>query len=145
MQVRKGEPGMGNVSVDKKMELLQQIRSRNQRDNYDMFRREKTLYGRTSAKNREAAGFGRDLYGKGPDRELYDNPYGEDEEPAFSTFSLRVFLAAAAFALLILSDKTGSKLLGLSAETCFNAIGADYEESIAAWAEENLIGSQAQP
>lgn len=122
---------MRNATVEKKMELMQQIRSRYQKDRYDMFRREKILYGRTSARGEE---------------EFYENQYDEGNvEPSFSTLSLRIFLAAAAFALLVLSDRTGSDILGLSAEKCFDAIGADYESSITAWAEENLTDSPAQP
>lgn len=110
---------MANLTVKKKLEMMQQIRSRNQKNKYDMFHREKILYGRTS-----------------PIRYGADDVYEEGEAERFSTFSLRLLLAAAAFALLVLSDRTGAGILGLTARECFAAISRDYESSIAAWADD---------
>lgn len=113
---------MSDFTVKKKLELMQQIRSRYQRDRYDMSSREKILYGRTTPIKEE--NYSDSAYA-----------YEEEEEAPASTFPLRLFLAAAAFALLILSDRTGRDILGVSASKCFEAISADYESSIAAWTD----------
>lgn len=115
------EIGMSNISVEKKLELLQQIRSRNQRDRYDMFHRENLLYGRTRTALPE------DL----EDMEDYD---GEDGE-RFQSFPLRVLLALGLFLMIIVCDMSGRSFLGMQVNQCFQAIAQDYESSISAWVD----------
>lgn len=113
---------MSNFTVDKKMELMRQIRSRYQKDRNDLFRREQLLYGKTSFYPAEEIGM----------REMTDL---EDEGEPIQTFPLRVLLAVALFLLIIICDMSGKSFLGIRAEQCFSAISADYEDSITTWVE----------
>ena len=105
---------MGNFTVDKKVELMRQIRSRYQKDRNDLFRREQLLYGRTSVYPLEETDM-LELEGEG--------------EPV-QTFPLRSLLAVALFLLIIICDMSGRSFFGIRAEQCFSAISADYENSI---------------
>ncbi len=110
---------MSNISAEKKLELLRQIRSRNQRDRYDMFHREHLLYGTSkyTPENYE------DL-----------DEYGEAEEE-FQSFPLRALLALGLFLLIIVCDMSGRTFLGIQASQCFSAISESYESSISAWVD----------
>ncbi|MDE6014572.1 MAG: hypothetical protein K2H41_02560 [Acetatifactor sp.] len=110
---------MSNFTVNKKMELMRQIRSRYQKDRSDLFRREQLLYGRTSVYPWEEIGMN-DL---------------EDEGEPIQTFPLRALLAIVLVLLIIICDMSGKSFLGIRADQCFSAISEDYESSIAAWAE----------
>ena len=112
---------MSNISVEKKLELLQQIRSRNQRDRYDMFHRENLVYGRTRTVLPE------DM----DELEEFEGEYGE----RFQSFPLRVLLALGLFLMIIVCDMSGRSFLGIQVNQCFNAIAADYESSISAWVD----------
>lgn len=109
---------MGNFTVDKKVELMRQIRSRYQKDRNDLFRREQLLYGRTSVYPLE-------------ENEMTDLDEGEPVQ----TFPLRSLLAVALFLLIIICDMSGRSFFGIRAEQCFSAISADYESSITTWVE----------
>ena len=111
---------MSDIPVTKKLELIKQIRSRYQRDRYDMFHREKLLYGRTTPIPEE-------------NDEFVEEDVGEEE--GFSTFPLRVLIAAGLFVMIVLCDMSGKSFLGLKASQCFSAISADYESDIAKWAD----------
>lgn len=113
---------MSNFTVDKKLELMRQIRSRYQKDRSDMFRREQLLYGRTSVYPSDEIGM----------REMDEL---EDEGEPIQTFPLRILLAVALFLLIIICDMSGKSFLGIRAEQCFYAISADYEKSITTWVE----------
>ena len=113
--------GMSNISVEKKLELLQQIRSRNQRDRYDMFHRENLVYGRTRTF----------LPDDMEDMEEFDGEYGE----RFQSFPLRVLLALGLFLMIIVCDMSGRSFLGIQMNQCFSAIAEDYESSISAWVD----------
>ena len=119
--MERDEIGMSNISVEKKLELLQQIRSRNQRDRYDMFHRENLVYGRTRTVLPE------DM----DELEEFEGEYGE----RFQSFPLRVLLALGLFLMIIVCDMSGRSFLGIQVNQCFNAIAADYESSISAWVD----------
>lgn len=110
---------MSDISVEKKLELLRQIRNRNQKDRYDMFHREHLLYGTSkyTPENYE------DL-----------DEYGEPEE-GFQSFPLRALLALGLFLLIIVCDMSGKTFLGIQPVQCFAAISKDYESSISAWVD----------
>ncbi len=106
---------MSEITVDKKLELMHQIRSRNERDRMDMSRREMIVYG--ASKEAE------------PEEEL-------------STFPVRILLSVALFLLIVVCDLSGKSILGINAAQCFQVIGQDYESSITAWvdaASESLV------
>lgn len=113
---------MGNFTVDKKLELMRQIRSRYQQNRYDMFHRERLLYGKSAAF---------------PEKAYPEDPYPEDAEDAetYHTFSLRILLALGLFLLIIICDLSGRSFFGIQASQCFSAISADYENSIDAWVD----------
>lgn len=93
-------------TIDKKLELLEQVRSRYDHDQSDLARREWILYGNMP----EAA--------QAP------------EEQPFSSFSLRLLLAVGLFLLLIICDLSGKNFFGFTTAQCFQAISQDYESSI---------------
>lgn len=113
---------MSNFTVDKKIELMRQIRSRYQKDRSDLFRREQLLYGKTS-------------FYPSADSSLGEMMDLEDEGEPIQTFPLRVLLAAALFLLIIICDISDKSFLGIRSQQCFSAISTDYENSIAAWVE----------
>lgn len=116
---------MSDVTMDQKLRLVQQVRSRYQENQYDMSNRERILYGKTSLPNGEYDYSYRDMY-------------GEPTEPAggyISFFKLRVWAAIFFLAVVILMDKSGMKVAGITTEEIFRAISADYEEKIEEWVE----------
>lgn len=121
---------MSDISVTKKLELIKQIRSRYQQDRYDMFHRERLLYGRTTPIPAE-------------DDELMEADAGEEE--SFSTLPLRVLVAVGLFVMIILCDMSGKSFLGIQASQCFSAISADYESSITQWADAASNASGQNP
>ncbi len=110
---------MGNFTVDKKLELMRQIRSRYQQNRYDMFHRERLLYGRSNMTFSEE---------ETPDDLM------EDTEP-YNSFPLRILLALGLFLLIIICDLSGRSIFGIQPSQCFSAISADYESSINAWVD----------
>lgn len=111
---------MYDATVEQKLQLLRQVRSRYQENQYDMSNRERILYGRT---------------GFTPEREY---PY-EDEMPLgeapFSFFRLRFLIAALLLAAVIIMDKNGTNLAGITSEKIFEMISADYGEQVEEWVE----------
>ncbi len=112
---------MSDITVEKKLELMRQIRDRYQQDRYDMFHRERVIYGRTTPIPSE----------REDPLEDYDEPEGE----SFQTFPLRVLLALGLFLLIIVCDMSGKSFMGIQAGQCFSVISADYESSISAWVD----------
>ena len=111
---------MSDIPVTKKLELIKQIRSRYQQDRYDMFHRERLIYGRTTPISAE-------------NDEFVEADAGGEE--SFSTLPLRVLVAVGLFVMIVLCDMSGKSFLGIQSSQCFSAISEDYESSIAAWAE----------
>lgn len=131
-----------HFGIEKKLELMQQVRSRYDRDQNDMIRREMLLYGKTG----NTRTMGTDPYG-----DQIENPFmsqmqqtspAQEEQP-FSTFTLRILLSAGLFLLLIICDISGKNFFGLPPAECFQAISKDYESSITQWvnAASNFTGS----
>lgn len=121
---------MSEITVEKKLELMRQIRSRNERDRFDMSRREQIVYGKSMGTMAQSL----------PQTTFMDD---EDyEEQGLPTFPLRALLSVALFLLIIICDLSGKSFLGINANQCFAAISKDYESSITAWvdaASENSI------
>lgn len=109
---------MSDVSTEKRLRLLKQIRSRYIENQYDLSNREKILYGRSS----------RSVDGLETPKEEGMEP----ENPVF--FRLRLALAAGLLGLVIFMDVNGISVAGITAERIFQAISADFEEAIEAWA-----------
>lgn len=117
---------MSDVTTEKKLQLVQQVRSRYHEDQYDMSNRERLLYGRTSVTPEKL--------GYTDYKEPYDGAMPSSGEP-FTFFRLRVLLALFLAAAVIVMDTNQMNVAGITAEKIFQAISADYEEKIEAWVE----------
>lgn len=103
---------MSDVTMEKRLRLVKQIRSRYNEDLHDLSDREMILYGRSSrtAEN--------------------DGAYEQDipREGQISFFRVRLVIAVILFLTVILMDSNGTAVAGITAEEIFRAISADYEE-----------------
>ncbi len=131
---------MSEITTEQKLRLVQQVRSRYNEDQYDLSNRERLLYGRTgpnadsrerydpdSAAERQSMRY--EAYGDG-----YGNSLPSGENP-FSFFRLRFLLAALLLAAVIVMDKNGIDVAGITSEKIYEMISADYEEKIELWVE----------
>ena len=117
---------MRKFSVDQKLKLVEQIRSRYNRNQYDLSNRERILYGKTSGKNY--------YYPKGERQGTELPPDGlPDDVPLFSTFQLRMLVALLLAIGIILLDRSGGSIAGLSTGQIFDTISASYEDDLDAW------------
>lgn len=121
-----------HFGIEKKLELMQQVRSRYDRDQNDMIHREMLLYGKTG----NVRTIGADPYSDQMENhymsQMQQTSPAQDEQP-FSTFTLRVLLSAGLFLLLIICDISNKNFFGIPATQCFQAISKDYESSITQW------------
>ncbi len=110
---------MSDVTVEQKLEMVKQLRSRYHEDQYDMGNRERILYGRTSPRAEEGIG-----------------DYGlEEAPPRPSTLKLRFLIAVMLFAAVAAMKANGFQVAGITAEKIFEAISTDYEDKIVEWVE----------
>lgn len=121
---------MRKFSVDQKLRLVEQIHSRYNRNQYDLSNRERILYGRTSEKSYFYKN------GEGPMPDAADGL--PDDTPELNTFQIRLLAALVLAVGLILLDKNGGSIAGLSAGQIFDTISADYEDDLDAWLEAGL-------
>lgn len=122
---------MSDTTVEQKMQLVRQVRSRYHENLYDMSNRERILYGRTSVTPEKMGYDGRyeDL--------KYGDSYGGVSQPAERSASFKVRLWVALFLALglIYMDKNNLNVAGITTEKVFEVISADYEEVIETWVE----------
>lgn len=114
---------MNDTTMEQKLQLVQQVRSRYQEDQFDLSNRERILYGRTSMM---------------PDRASYSDPYREGqipEEQMPSSFRIRLFLAVFLVLTVIIMDKNDMELAGITSEKIYEVISADYEDVLETWVE----------
>lgn len=110
---------MSEITIEKKLELMRQIRSKNERDRFDMSRREQIIYGKSME----------------PVSRTPYLPEEFDEEEALPTFPLRALVAVALFLSIIICDMSGKSFMGMQTTECFETIAVDYESSISAWVD----------
>ena len=117
---------MSDFSVEKKLELVNQVRSTYHQNQSDLMNREMLLYGRTYPKKEEAT----IEYDR--QREYYNHTHQESEEGIFrdGTAKIRWMLAAVFLMTVILFDRNGKCIAGISMERVFAMIETDYEESV---------------
>ncbi len=115
---------MRKFTVDQKLKLVEQVRSRYNRNLYDLAGRERILYGKTSERNYQM-----------PPEEL------SDDAPVFNTFQLRLLAALLLAVGVILLDRSGGSIAGISPGQIFDAISVSYEEDLNAY----FSGLQALP
>ncbi len=105
---------MGNYTMEQKLRLVNQVRSRYDQDQSDLLRREQLLYGKTSNRT-----FDLEPEGAFPEAET-ENPAG------VSFFRLRLLAALVVFVLILTLDRNGKDLFGMSTEQIFQSIAKDY-------------------
>ncbi len=110
---------MKGMDTERKLELIQQVRSRYSEDQYDLGRRERILYGRESVRPAE--------HRQGGDA------YGQEDMP--SSFRLRVLLAVLLFAAVVVMDNGRVSLFGITPQKIYQVISTDYEDQLEQWVE----------
>lgn len=105
---------MSDISVDQKLQLIEQVRSQYHKDQYDLSHREQILYGRTSQDS------------------------GSEELPARGSLRLRVAAALVLLVLVILMDQKEETIMGITTAEIFHTIENDYLAQM----EEMLNGIQ---
>ncbi len=111
---------MSDITTEKKLELIEQVRSQYNKNRYDMSNREKILYGRTSF----------------PRFSGEDKPAAsENQASSVSFFRLRMLLALAMLAGVILCHQSGIKIAGITMEQFFQVISADYYADVTEFVE----------
>lgn len=114
--------------LEKKLQLVRQVRSRYSEDQYDLSNRERLLYGKTDLPGREAvspyadAGYSDDWR------------YAEPEESP-SSIKLRFLLAVLLFGAVVFLDQSHTPSGRITAEKIYSAISADYEDQLKDWVE----------
>lgn len=109
---------MKDVTTERKLQLIRQIRSRYKEDRYDMGNRERILYGRESVRPWEE-----------------NEDASEWEQMPQSSFRLRILLAVLLFAAVVAIDTNGTSLWGITSEKVYQIISEDYEDKIEEWVE----------
>lgn len=126
---------MDNISIEQKLELVKQIRSKYNKNISDMSQRERVLYGRTSYSSKEevkgASMVDRSWY--------YEEPAEEATVEDFSFGRVRFFIAVILLIGVIILDLSGKTLMGVSMDKIFAVISQDYEEEIAAWVSQATV------
>ncbi len=120
---------MSNVSTEQRLRLVQQVRSRYNENRYDMYNRERILYGRASYPEELEPGDPA-VSGMGP----------MDPSMPVSTFRLRLLLAVLLFAAVVAMDINQIDVSGVTAEKIIEAISMDYEDKIDEWVAAFSLG-----
>lgn len=142
---------MGNTTFDKKLALIQQVRSSYDRNQFDLSHRERILYGKTAPRSRTQGGYYDARYrdggyynaanpnaayrGRGyrsaasyPDAAYQD--FDREGDLGFSFLKLRFLLAAILLAAIILLDRKGATFAGITTSEVFSVIAKDYTAEI---------------
>ena len=106
---------MANISVEQKLTLLNQLRSRYDNNQADLMRREQILYGRTSP-----------VRSADPNNSRLEDGVSDDTIPVRGTFRLRLLIAAILAVLLIISDRNKTDFLGVSTSQIYTILEKDY-------------------
>lgn len=119
---------MDDITMEKRLELVQQVRSQYHQNQYDLSNRERILYGRTSRKSsaeRDAAS---------PDMALSDSKTPEGAGTSGS-LRLRAVLAGALVLAVILADRFGLRPAGMEMNQIFQLLSEDYQENVEEFVE----------
>lgn len=119
---------MSDITVEQKLELMRQIRARNEQNRFDMARREQILYGKTELRPYPEASIPLS-WSNASTTDL------EEEQEEVQTFPLRILLSLGLFLMIIISDISGERFLGIQAKECFEVLAQDYESSITEWVD----------
>ncbi len=115
---------MSDIPVEKRLELVHQVRSQYHKNQSDLMTREQILYGRSTY--RENAG-----------RDTSQYQETTEEEGIFkdNTFGIRMALAGILLLTFILLDKTGKGFAGMTTDELAQTIASDYGTIVDTWAE----------
>ncbi len=110
---------MSDITTEKKLELIEQVRSQYNKNRYDMSNREKILYGRASF----------------PEASREDSLAAGNPPSTVSFFKLRLLLALVMFVGVIACHQSGIKIAGITMEQFFQVISADYYADVTEFVE----------
>ncbi len=131
---------MDNTTFDKKLALIQQVRSSYDRNQFDLSHRERILYGKTAPRSRAQSGYCDTRHSNARYRDMgyrdaaypyaaYQDSEGEGDF-GFSFLKLRFLLAAILLVALILLDQKGGTFAGITTKEVFSTIAKDYTAEI---------------
>lgn len=109
---------MSDIPIERKLQLVSQLRSQYHKNRYDMANREQILYGRSSLSPEER------LQEYDASYDTYD--FERENVSHSSSFKLRLVLAVFLLGGIILLDKNGIKIAGTDMQQVFRAISVDY-------------------
>jgi hypothetical protein len=105
---------MSDITLDQKLQLVHQVRSQYDRNQYDLQNRERILYGKEAAYP-------------------HDMEFGEDGEITaplrFSTFKLRLLVAVVLLFGIVILDKNGIAIFGVSAQEILRYLNEDFSQT----------------
>ena len=131
-----------NTTIEKKLQLVKQIRSQYNQNQYDLSNREQILYGRTSYKT-PSLSRGDTFHDITHGDEASSINGTEDTTLASGSLKVRSMLAVMLVVFAILFDLLGVAPGGVKMQQVFNAIAADYQENMTAFVdavtEENIL------
>lgn len=110
---------MSDTTMEQKLQLVQQVRSRYNENQYDMYNRERILCGESLHRS---------------------NRLGDDIEKTemigrVSFFKVRFLFALLFFLTIVVMDTNNIKVAGITVERIYQVISADYEEKLEVWME----------
>lgn len=124
---------MNDMTVEQKLQLVRQVRSRYHENQFDMSNRERILYGKTAIAPEKA--LYEDSYDRGLEGRFTPQGTAQLGDAPFSFFGIRLFIAALLLTAVIVMDRNDINVAGITTEKIFQVISADYEEAIAQWVE----------
>lgn len=104
---------MSDITMEKKLKLVQQIRSQYDQNQYDLSNREQLLYGRTSCRDTDLPEI-----------------LSEGQTHATGSFRIRMLLACLLFLFIVAADQLGISPAGISVHSVFEMIETDYQENM---------------
>lgn len=108
---------MSEATIEQRLRMVQQIRSRYQENKYDMCQRENILYGKPYSSNNE----------------LIDLSQRNNSDKTGSTFRGRMLAAILLFIGLVIINENEIKIAGITSNKIVEMISADYEAEIDRW------------
>jgi hypothetical protein len=105
---------MSDITLDQKLQLVHQVRSQYDRNQYDLQNRERILYGKET------------VY-------PHDMEYGEEREMTaplrISTFKLRLLAAIVLLFGIVILDRNGIAIFGVSAQEIMRHLNEDFSQA----------------
>lgn len=119
---------MGRASTNQKLQLIRSIRAENQDNRIKMRNRERILYGVESKHSDDLPLYSNGYY-EGREKELRALEEGgvPMQGNSFSSFKLRLILAAALFCAYLVADAGEGNIAGVSTEAMREEINKDFD------------------